>query len=61
EEIGKVLRSRPTPKAIRTAAQLKRTMLDAAAEKEDRRRKHSRRGETNPKAERKKVVVVTQD
>jgi hypothetical protein len=33
-------------------------MLDAAAEKEDRRRKHSRNGETNPKAERKKLIVA---
>lgn len=32
-------------------------MLNAAAEKEDRRRKHSRDGETNPKAERRKLVV----
>ncbi|KAG8847761.1 rRNA-processing protein sof1 [Serendipita sp. 411] len=60
-EIGKVLRSRPTPKSIKSAARLKRTMEDAAKEKEDRRRKHSRLGETNPKAERKKLVIAVND
>ncbi|PVG03717.1 WD40 repeat-like protein [Serendipita vermifera] len=58
EEVGKILRSRPVPKAIKSANQLKRTMLDAAAEKEDRRRKHSRKGETNPKPEKRKLIVT---
>jgi DDB1- and CUL4-associated factor 13 len=51
-------RSRPVPKAIKAAAQLKKTMSNAAAEKEDRRRKHSRKGETNPKAEKRKLIVT---
>jgi WD repeat and SOF domain-containing protein 1 len=46
------------PKAIKTAISLKKTMLDAGAEKEDRRRKHSRRGDSKPKAERKKLVIA---
>ncbi|KAF9508934.1 hypothetical protein BS47DRAFT_1397313 [Hydnum rufescens UP504] len=38
-------------------AKLTQTMLDAERVKEDRRRKHSRTGETEPKAERRKVVA----
>lgn len=53
-------RSRITPKAVKNATQLKRTMLDAQAVKEDRRRKHSRAGESRPKAERRKVVLAEQ-
>lgn len=53
-------RSRVVPKAVKNAAQLKRTMLDAQAVKEDRRRKHSRAGESKPKAERRKVVLAEQ-
>jgi WD repeat and SOF domain-containing protein 1 len=48
------------PKAVKNAAQLKRTMLDAQGVKEDRRRKHSRAGGSKPKAERRKVVVAEQ-
>jgi len=53
-------RSRLMPKAVKNAAQLKRTMLDAQAVKEDRRRKHSRAGGSKPKAERRKVVLAEQ-
>ena len=42
------------------AGQLKRTMLDAARVKEERRRKHTRAGESKPKAERKKLVIAEQ-
>jgi hypothetical protein len=56
-----VARSRPVPKAIKTATSLKKAMLDASAEKEDRRRKHSRKGESNPKAERKKLVIAVRE
>ena len=42
------------------ASELKRTMVDAARVKEDRRRKHSLAGESKPKAERMKVVVTEQ-
>jgi DDB1- and CUL4-associated factor 13 len=48
------------PKAVKNAVQIKRTMLDAQAVKEDRRRKHSRAGESKPKAERRKVVLAEQ-
>ncbi|PCH36876.1 WD40 repeat-like protein [Wolfiporia cocos MD-104 SS10] len=59
-EIGRVSRSRHLPKPVYKAAQLKRTMLEARRVKEERRRKHSRAGETKPKAERKKVVITEQ-
>lgn len=59
-QVGKVSRSRHIPKPVYKAAQLKRTMLEARQVKEERRRKHTRAGETKPKAERKKVVVAEQ-
>ncbi|KAI5115053.1 hypothetical protein M0805_005214, partial [Coniferiporia weirii] len=57
-EIGKVARSRRIPKPVYKAAQLKHTMLESRRVKEERRRKHSRAGETKPKADRKKVVIT---
>jgi WD repeat and SOF domain-containing protein 1 len=35
-------------------------MMEARRDKEERRRKHSREGETKLKAEKKKVIVVEQ-
>lgn len=35
-------------------------MLDTRAVKEERRRKHTRAGESKPNAERKKVVITEQ-
>ncbi|KII91650.1 hypothetical protein PLICRDRAFT_51786 [Plicaturopsis crispa FD-325 SS-3] len=59
-EVGRVSRTRHIPKPVHHAAQLKRTMLDARKVKEERRRKHTRAGESKPKAERKKVVLAEQ-
>lgn len=53
-------RTRHLPKSVYQASKLKRTMLDAQRVKEERRRKHTRAGETKPKAARKKVVVAEQ-
>lgn len=53
-------RSRHLPKPIYKANQLKRTVLEARRVKEERRRKHTRAGETKPKAEKKVVVVREQ-
>lgn len=50
-------RSRHIPKPVYKASQLKHTMLEARRVKEERRRKHTRAGETKPKAEKKKVVI----
>ena len=47
-------------KPVLKAGELKRTMVDAACVKEDRRGKHSRAGESKPKAERKKVIITKQ-
>ncbi|CAE6353073.1 unnamed protein product [Rhizoctonia solani] len=60
KEVGRIERQQNLPIAVKKAAQLKRTMLDARAVKEERRRKHTRAGASRPKAERKKVVVVEQ-
>ncbi|KAJ1300975.1 hypothetical protein OPQ81_003399 [Rhizoctonia solani] len=60
KEVGRIERQQNLPVAVKKAAQLKRTMLDARAVKEERRRKHTRAGASKPKAERKKVVVVEQ-
>ncbi|KAI0289668.1 WD40 repeat-like protein [Russula brevipes] len=59
-EIGKVQRSRHIPKPVYKAGQLKRTMEEAQRVKEERRRRHTRAGESKPQAERKKVVIVEQ-
>ncbi|KAI0089399.1 WD40 repeat-like protein [Irpex rosettiformis] len=59
-QVGRISRTRHVPKPVHKASQLKRTMLDARRVKEERRRKHTRAGESKPKAERKKVVVAEQ-
>ncbi|KAH8995065.1 WD40 repeat-like protein [Lactarius hatsudake] len=59
-EIGKVQRSRHIPKPVYKAAQLKRTMEEAQRVKEERRRRHTRAGESKPKAARKRVVIAEQ-
>jgi len=53
-------RRRHLPKAIYSTSKLKQTMLDSRNTKEERRRQHSRAGETKPKAERKKFVIAEQ-
>ncbi|CAE6412158.1 unnamed protein product [Rhizoctonia solani] len=60
KEVARIERQQNLPVAVKKAGQLKRTMLDARAVKEERRRKHTRAGASKPKAERKKVVVVEQ-
>lgn len=55
-----IARSRHIPKPVYKAAQLKRTMEDAQRVKEERRRRHTRAGESKPKAARKKVVIAEQ-
>ncbi|CAE6517316.1 unnamed protein product [Rhizoctonia solani] len=60
KEVGRIERQQNLPVGVKKAGQLKRTMLDARAVKEERRRKHTRAGASKPKAERKKVVVVEQ-
>jgi WD repeat and SOF domain-containing protein 1 len=52
--------NRHLPKPVYQAAKLKRTMLDTRAVKEERRRKHTRAGESKPNAERRKVVITEQ-
>lgn len=60
-EVSRIARSHRVPKAVENAAKLKRTMLDAQKVKEDRRRRHTKAGQTKPKAERQKVVIVEQN
>ncbi|KAJ2919667.1 hypothetical protein MD484_g683, partial [Candolleomyces efflorescens] len=60
KEVGRVMRTRHLPKAVYKASQLKTTMLDARRVKEERRRKHTRAGESKPVAEKKKVIVTEQ-
>jgi WD repeat and SOF domain-containing protein 1 len=59
-QVSKISRSRHLPRPVHKAGQLKRTVLEAARVKEERRRKHSRAGESKPKAERRKLVLVEQ-
>ena len=53
--------TRHLPKSVHQTAKLKRTMLEAQRVKEERRRKHTRKGEAKPKPEREKLVIVEQD
>jgi len=59
-DVGNVMRSRHLPKPVYQAAKLRTTMLEARRVKEERRRKHTRAGETKPRAERKKLVISEQ-
>lgn len=52
--------TRHLPKSVHQTAKLKTTMLEAQRVKDERRRKHSRAGESKPKAERKKLVIAEQ-
>ncbi|TFY63858.1 hypothetical protein EVJ58_g2995 [Rhodofomes roseus] len=60
KEVDRVQRSRHIPRPVYKASQLKRTMLEARRVKEEHRRKHTRAGETKPKAARKKIVIAEQ-
>ncbi|KIK97304.1 hypothetical protein PAXRUDRAFT_825063 [Paxillus rubicundulus Ve08.2h10] len=60
QDVGKISRTRHLPKPVYQAAQLKRTMLEAQRVKEERRRRHTRAGQSKPKAERKKIVLTEQ-
>lgn len=55
-----LFRTRHLPKSVHQTAKLKQAMLEARRVKEERRRKHTRAGESKPKAEKKKVVVIEQ-
>ncbi|KAF8153074.1 WD40-repeat-containing domain protein [Crassisporium funariophilum] len=59
-EVNRVSRTRHLPKSVHQTSKLKRTMLEAQRVKEERRRKHTRAGESKPKQERKKVVITEQ-
>jgi hypothetical protein len=60
QRLRNMRRGRYLPKPIYKANQLKRTVLEARRVKEERRRKHTRAGETKPKGEKKTVVVREQ-
>lgn len=59
-EVSRVARTRHLPKSVHSTSKLKQTMLEAQRVKEERRRKHTRAGESKPKPERKKVVIAEQ-
>ncbi|KAH7883005.1 WD40 repeat-like protein [Phlebopus sp. FC_14] len=60
DQVAKISRTRHLPKPVYQAAKLKRTVLEAQHVKEERRRKHTRAGDSKPKAERKKVILTEQ-
>ncbi|KAK7683686.1 hypothetical protein QCA50_013062 [Cerrena zonata] len=59
-QVSKVSRTRHLPRPVYKAGQLKSTMLEAQRVKEERRRKHTRAGESKPKAEKRTVVITEQ-
>lgn len=56
-DIGRISRQRRVPKAIKSAQTIKRTMLDAQKVKEERRRKHTKKGQSKPVAARKDAIL----
>ena len=56
-EVGQIAKQRHIPKAIKSAQGLKNTMVAAQKTKEDRRRKHTKRGNVKPVAERKAAIL----
>ncbi|KAF8909614.1 WD40-repeat-containing domain protein [Gymnopilus junonius] len=59
-EIDRVARTRHLPKSVHHTSKLKTAMLEARRVKEERRRKHTRVGESKPKPEKKKLVIAEQ-
>jgi WD repeat and SOF domain-containing protein 1 len=59
-EIKRINRHRHVPKPIKSAASLKRTILDNERKREENRRKHSKPGTVGFKAERKKSVLAVE-
>ena len=60
-DVKKVSKSRNVPNPIKAAQKLRRTMLDAERVKEDRRRKHTKRGNSKPQAARKSAVLAQKE
>jgi len=59
-EVGRIARKRHLPKSVHATSKLHHTITEAARVKEERRRKHTRAGDSKPKAERRKVVLAEQ-
>lgn len=60
-EVGKVAHQRRVPKAIKGAQKLKHTMLEAQRTKEERRRKHTRAGQSKPKPARQDAILAQKE
>jgi DDB1- and CUL4-associated factor 13 len=59
-EIRRISRKRHVPKAIKNAANIKRTELDSIKRRDENRRKHSKPGSVPYTAERTRHVVAQQ-
>jgi len=59
-EVGRIARKRHLPKSVHATSKLHHTITEAGRVKEERRRKHTRAGDSKPKAERRKVVLAEQ-
>ncbi|GMK54421.1 hypothetical protein CspeluHIS016_0110070 [Cutaneotrichosporon spelunceum] len=60
KHVRQIAERRHLPASVHKTQKLKREMLEARKDKEDRRRKHSRAGKEKPKAERKKAIIKEQ-
>jgi WD repeat and SOF domain-containing protein 1 len=60
-DVGKIDKQRRVPKAIKQAQKLKRTMIEAQRVKDDRRRKHTKAGQSKPKPARQDVVLAQKE
>jgi WD repeat and SOF domain-containing protein 1 len=60
-DVGRIAKQRKVPKAVKGAQKVKRDMIEAERVKEERRRKHTRAGESKPKAARQSAVLAQKE
>lgn len=60
-DVGRISKQRKVPKAVKGAQKVKRSMLDAERVKEDRRRKHTRAGDSKPKPARQSAILAQKE
>jgi WD repeat and SOF domain-containing protein 1 len=60
-DVGRIHKQRKVPKAVKGAQKVKRTMIDAERVKEERRRKHTKAGNSKPKPARQSAILAQKE
>lgn len=60
-DVERISKQRNVPKAVKGAQKVKRSMLDAERVKDERRRKHTRLGESKPKPARQSAILAQKE